>query len=236
MATSTTAAKTFYDNAYPEQRAQRHYPNEEMIRFLGSTFSHISKEKRKNIHVLDVGCGNGANLWVWAKEGFTAHGIELSDKGVELCREKMDSWNLKASVCQGDMTQMDYPDSSMDVIIDVFSACCLDEEGFGKFLAEVKRILKSGGKFFSFQPSKNSYAYIDYAPAKKIDSSTLKNMLRDTSPFPGLEHPIRFHYPQEYVQWLEKYDLKTTRIEKVSRTYRRMVEYLEFLSVVAEKS
>ena len=52
------------------------YPGEELIRFIARNF--YAAPNRKDIRILEVGCGTGANLWFLAKEGFNAFGIDGS--------------------------------------------------------------------------------------------------------------------------------------------------------------
>ena len=65
----------WYEESYKSRgfKAQRRYPNEELLRFLGVNFSNNDVESRKKIKVLEVGCGSCANLWMVAKEGFDAY-------------------------------------------------------------------------------------------------------------------------------------------------------------------
>ena len=73
--------KIFYDKIYLSEgfKAQRLYPNEELLRFLGvNFFSKSEKKDRKKIKVLEIGCGCCANLWMISKEGFDAYGIDIS--------------------------------------------------------------------------------------------------------------------------------------------------------------
>ncbi len=152
-----------------------------------------------------------------------------------MAREKLAAWGTSGDIRQGDVTNLPYENGSMDVVIDVFSCCCLTEADFARCLKEISRVLVQGGKFFSFVPSKNSYTFVDYKPARKLDASTLENVQREGSPYIGLGHPFRFHYPSEYEDMLEQAGFDVTHIEKISRTYNRMTEYFEFLSTVARK-
>src|SRR4051812_28520612 len=89
--------RTEYDRAYKAEgfAAQRLYPNEELLRFLGRNFfSKVPREARSSVPVLEVGCGSGANLWMIAREGFDAHGLELSGEALELCRTMLARWNV----------------------------------------------------------------------------------------------------------------------------------------------
>lgn len=230
-------AKDFHNGTYRNLgfAAQRLYPNEELLRFLGSYYFSMPVEERKTLRILEVGCGSGANLWMIAREGFEAHGIDLSNEGLDLCRLMLDRWQVSAHLKQGDMTATGYPDAYFDAVVDVFSANCFDEKNFSTFLDEVARILKPGGRFFSYTPSKNNDSFRDPGPSRWIDPSTLDGIRRESSPFYGQYYPFRFTDPQEFETLLTERGFATLRNERIGRTYRSGEEYFEFTSIHAQR-
>jgi SAM-dependent methyltransferase len=212
------------------------YPNEELLRFFGTYYFDMAPEQRRRVRVLEVGCGSGANLWMIAREGFEAHGIDLSSEGLLLCEQMLRKWNVAASLKQGDMTVLDYEDDFFDVVVDVFSSYCMPEDPFNRFLDEVSRVLKSGGRFFSYHPSKNSDAFREPGPAPMLDVSTLDGIRRPTSPFYPQDYPFRFIGPDEFATMLKRRGFKISRNERIGRTYSNMSEYFEFVSIYAEKA
>jgi SAM-dependent methyltransferase len=229
---------SFYDQAYRSCgfAAQRMYPNEELLRFFGSYYFALAPDARRHTRVLEVGCGSGANLWMIAREGFEAHGIDLSQEGLALCEQMLRKWGAAAEIKQGDMTALDYENGFFDVVVDVFSSYCMPAKEFGRFLDEVSRVLKSGGRFFSYHPSKNSDAFREPGPARLIDASTIDGIRRPTSPFYPQDYPFRFIQPDEFATLLDRRALKVLRNERVGRTYHDGSEYFEFVSIHAEKA
>jgi len=80
MSGDNLPCKNWYDDSYRSGgfSSQRRYPNEELLRFFGRHYFLLPPEQRRKIRILEVGCGSGANLWMIAREGFEAHGIDLS--------------------------------------------------------------------------------------------------------------------------------------------------------------
>jgi SAM-dependent methyltransferase len=230
-------ARRFYDESYRSAGfgAQRRYPNEELLRFLAREFGMVPAASRREISILEVGCGSGANLWMIGREGFSAHGLDLSAEGLALCREMLSGWGVTASLRQGDMTTLPYETGSMHAVVDVFSAYCLDEAGFGRFLEEVARVLAPGGRFFTFTPHKASDAFVNHAPARLIDPSTLDGIHRETSPFAGNRYPFRFCTNEELATALAARGLVVTASEQVRRSYRQGAEWFAFAVVSARK-
>ena len=61
----------WYERSYEElgANAQRRYPNEEFLRFVGRSIGSMSREEKETLTALEVGCGSGGNLWVFAEQG-----------------------------------------------------------------------------------------------------------------------------------------------------------------------
>jgi len=231
------AVTDFNDQAYEAKgfAAQRRYPNEEFLRFLGSHYFSVRHEIRKSKKVLEAGCGSGANLWMVAREGFDAHGIDISKNGLSLCHQMLESWGVTAALKHGDMTCLDYPDGYFDVVADVFSSYSLVEKDFGSFLREAMRVMKPGGRFFLYTPSQKSDAFSNYKPSTKLDECTLSGIERVTSAFYPQRYPFRFVDEQELLRQLTIVGFEVTSHERIGRTYRGGEEYFEFLSVHAIK-
>jgi SAM-dependent methyltransferase len=230
--------QSWYDNSYRDGgfTAQRLYPNEELLRFFGRHYFSLHPEQRRSVRVLEAGCGSGANLWMIAREGFDAHGIELSAAGIQLCERMLSHWEAAATVKAGDMTAVPYPDRTFDAVVDVFSSYCLDERGFALFLDEVKRLLRPRGRFFSYTPSKASDAFRRPDPSRFIDASTLDGIRREGAAYSGNLYPFRFIAPDEYAAALESRGLQVVYKETTGRSYHGGDEYFEFVVIVGENS
>ena len=230
----TEKTQKWYENAYSSEgfKAQRLYPNEELLRFLGRHyFSCTERDARKSIRVLELGCGSGANLWMIAKEGFDAYGIDLSASAIELAGQMMSHWQTQATLVEGSIEALPFDDGYFDVIVDVFSANCLPEQDFANCLAEVNRCLKPGGRFFSYCPSIQSDAFKHHAPAVLIDDWTLNGIFREKSPFVGQDYPFRFTSGEHYQHQLSQAGLTTDYLETVGRSYNNQSEYFEFVVI-----
>lgn len=245
MGPSSTLGFSVYEASSPSRRwfndayhlkgfaAQCRYPNEELIRFFARNYFPLEPERRRAIRVLEAGCGAGANLWMVAREGFETHGIDQSLEAVRLALKMTEAYQASATVTVADMTAIPYPKQHFDVIFDVFSSYCLDESGFSRFLGEVKRLLRRGGRFFSYTPSKESDAFKDPGPSKLLDASTLDGIRRKDSHHVGNIYPFRFIAPKEYVAALKARGLQTDYCETLGLTYGGGKEYFEFVVVSA---
>jgi SAM-dependent methyltransferase len=225
----------WYERSYAAEgiRAQRRYPNEELIRFLARNFFKLPREERARISILDAGCGSCSNLWVIAREGFDAHGVDLSPEALRLGQQVLAEWGVEAELKPGNFLSLPYENVRFNAVVDVVSSCVLNLAEFDRYVAEVARVLKPGGRFFLFTPSAGSDAFKDHAPAIKVDEFTLNGIYRKDSPYYGAFHPVRFSEPASLQRTVKGFGLKPTNVETTMRTYNGMTERFEFLSLEA---
>ena len=229
--------RDFYDHMYKESGldAQRRYPNEELCRFIEGCFSHYSHEQRKNIKILETGCGSGAHLWMLAKEGFDTYGIDLSQEALLLCQTMLDRYGVCAHLSCQNMADMSFFEAEFDVVLDVFSSYCLTKTQGEKYLKKVKEILRPGGFFFSYFPSKKSDAYQDRGQVHMIDADTLDSVSGRSAPFSPQLYPCRFLYPREYERALIGLGFDLYYSETVGKTYHQGKVFFEFIVIVGKK-
>ena len=213
---------------------QRLYPNEEFCRFLGRNYFNIKKSKRKKLKMLEVGVGNGANLSVVSSQGFRAYGIDLSSKSIEICKKVFKDKKLNGNFKIGDMTALPFKTKTFDCVIDVFSSSLLSKKDGEIFLQEVSRILKPGGKFFSYFPSKKSKMF--KSKKKKLyDSDTIIKLNEKKAIYTINNSPMRFLEKKQYIKMLKKNKLKSYYSEELMKTYFNGKDYFYFLIMEAIK-
>lgn len=120
------------------------YPCEELIRFMISTYKN-----KKNIKVLELGCGSGANLFFLSKEGFKTYGIDGSKTAIFNAKKFLKRENCFAHLTIGDIINLPYQNAFFDCVIDVECLYSNSLSDTKKINTEVIRVLKKGGYFFS---------------------------------------------------------------------------------------
>ncbi len=214
-------------------RSQRRYPNEQAVQFLASHYSSFPRAKRKNTKVLELGCGSGANLWMVAREGFDAHGIDIARTGIQLCRKMLKSHGVSAKLAVGNMRALPYQDEQFDAIIDVLSIEHTTLEGHKQVFAEVFRCLKPGGRFFSWHLGSKSISFTN-GGGEKLDRYTISNTPNPSVPYSN--NGITCFITAPLVKkMLMQAGLIDVAIERVTRTYKEMTQQMEYFAISARK-
>lgn len=104
------------------------------------------KSNDKQISILDVGCGSGANL-LWLKDYGDVEGVDISELAIN-CAKKRGLESLKVASAE----DLPYKDNCFDFVFSVhvfYSIPASDSKAWG----EVYRVLKPGGSFVSLLPA-----------------------------------------------------------------------------------
>jgi len=133
------------------------YPNEEFVRFIGKNYFFHNFDARKNIRILEIGCGQGANLWFIAKEGFDVYGIDISQLAIQKTSRYLANLNLNANLKVVDMKNTNYPDAFFDVIFDCAAIQHSSFTDHKVIYDEIFRLLKPNGRFWTFHVTKGCY-------------------------------------------------------------------------------
>lgn len=123
------------------------YPSEEVVRFVARSF--FAAPDRKSVRILEIGCGPGANLWLLAREGFCAYGLDGSAVAVAQARERLAEEGLHANIETGDAMHLPWPRGYFDAVLDVECVYANSLADSRRIIEECHRVLKEGGVFFS---------------------------------------------------------------------------------------
>jgi ubiquinone/menaquinone biosynthesis C-methylase UbiE len=107
--------------------------------------------------VLEIGCGMGADLLSFAKNGAKVTGLDLTPKHIELAQKLFKINGLPAEFILGDAESLDMPSESVDI---VYSMGVLHHTPhIDQAIAEIHRVLKPGGLAVVGLYHKNSWHY-----------------------------------------------------------------------------
>jgi SAM-dependent methyltransferase len=133
------------------------YPQEDFIRFVALNF--FSAPDRKQVKILDAGCGTGAGVWFLAREGFDAYGVDGSAAGIQRCEKRLKEESLNSRLLVGDCTVLSdyYPAQHFDAVALVGVIAHNKRKSADMILNQAFAVLKPGGKIFATAIAKGSH-------------------------------------------------------------------------------
>ena len=125
---------------------------------------------------------------------------------------------LNADFKVANMISLPFKSYSFNALIDVFSSCLLTKKDGNIFLKEASRVLKLGGRFFSYFPSKKSNMF---KSNKKVmhDADTIIKLNQRKTVYEINDYPLRFLTKQQYINLCKKNNLKVYYAEELKKTY-----------------
>jgi len=165
-------------------RSWGRYPPEELVRFTARTFPEIAR--RRQLRVLEVGCGPGANLWYLAREGFSVSGIDGSESAIGTAHERLIAEGLqntdhRADLRVGNFVALPWADAEFDFVADIEAIYANPLPVIRSVISEIWRVLKPGGWFFGkmFGPRTTGIT-----SGRQLEAGTTENP--DEGPLHGL--------------------------------------------------
>lgn len=96
--------------------------------------------------VLEIGCGTGEALVELAGLSPEVTGVDLSPRMLERARRRLDAAGRSARLIEGDAHALPVADASQDAVFMSFVLDLVDTPELPGFLAEVRRVLRPGGR------------------------------------------------------------------------------------------
>ena len=153
MTEQSTDVNNKWDKVYSEQFMTMWYPNEDIIRFcarlIRKRLTHDQFDVKKEVDsVLDLGCGNGRHAVYFAREGFRAAGIDVSEHAIAWASDWAQREHLDIDFRVGDIANLPYPDQSFDVVVSHGVLDHVPVEIAQRAVNEVHRVLRPTGLFY----------------------------------------------------------------------------------------
>ena len=111
----------------------------------------------EGLQVLDVGCGQGIDVYRYALAGAEATGIDLTPRHVDLARQHLEAMGLQAEILQGDAERLPFADDSFDRVSS--NGVLHHTPDMPAALSEIRRVLTPGGEARIIVYNRNSFHY-----------------------------------------------------------------------------
>ncbi len=110
----------------------------------------------RGAHIADLGCGSGVFTEILRQRGYECTGVDLSPTLIRIAREKFPGIEF----IEGDIEHLPFADGSFDGVLLAGVVHHFSESSL--CVAEIKRILRPGGKFVAFDPNRMNPAMYLY--------------------------------------------------------------------------
>jgi ubiquinone/menaquinone biosynthesis C-methylase UbiE len=117
----------------------------------------LGYEGTSGLRVLDVGCGQGIDVYRYALAGAQATGVDLTPRHVELARQHLEVMGVEAEVVQGDAESLPFADASFDRVSS--NGVLHHTPDMPAALREILRVLVPGGEARVIVYNRNSFHY-----------------------------------------------------------------------------
>ncbi|HUP33391.1 MAG TPA: methyltransferase domain-containing protein [Gaiellaceae bacterium] len=117
----------------------------------------LGYDETSGLRVLDVGCGQGIDVYRYALAGADATGVDLTPRHVKLARLHLEEMGLEAEIVQGDAEQLPFADASFDRVSS--NGVLHHTPDMPAALREIRRVLVPGGEARVIVYNRNSFHY-----------------------------------------------------------------------------
>ena len=147
MSSTVPSSVDWEADVYARGKQLNRWPYSEVV---SAVLRASAGRDRREVAVLEIGCGAGNNVWFLAAEGLRAHGIDMSPTAIAHARKRLLAEGLEADLRVGDIAALPWPDACFDIVIDRGALTQNTHERIDSILGEVSRVLKPGGIMFCF--------------------------------------------------------------------------------------
>jgi ubiquinone/menaquinone biosynthesis C-methylase UbiE len=146
--TSPDAAHATWAAHYATADGFRYMPSEELVRFCGRRRGALGR-------TLEVGCGNGANLWYLARETHTVVGVDFCTIALQAAQGLCDAegeqraW-APTQLVSATASALPFADNSFDTLVDCMVSQHVSWWDHETLYREYARVLAPGGTAFVY--------------------------------------------------------------------------------------
>jgi SAM-dependent methyltransferase len=124
-------------------RSWGRWPAEEVVRA-------VARWGRPGLHVLEVGCAAGAQLWYLDHEGHRPVGLDTSPAALDQARVRLTEEGAEVPLVRGDACELPFATASFDLVLDVETFAHVGSDVAQRTAwSEAARVLRPEGRLVS---------------------------------------------------------------------------------------
>jgi SAM-dependent methyltransferase len=135
-------------DTYAKGKQLNKWPFSEVISDANRFLTKWSKPRAPK--VLEIGCGAGNNLWLFADLGFEVTGVDISKTAITAAREKLEKLNLRANLICQDISQNFNLSETFDLIIDRGTLCQIKFSDLISLIPKLFETMESSAYLYSY--------------------------------------------------------------------------------------
>lgn len=202
-------------------------PYNEVASFI---YRYKGDKKNNETNILELGSGDGNNLWYFKKEGFNIDGIEIDEKRIQNAHERLKQEKLSVNIVKGSFVNIPFPDQNFDLVFDRAAVTTVNLEDAKKVISETHRILKKGGYFYF-----NPYSELDnsYFQGQLLEDGRIGQFTNQFSNYQG----IQFYSMKEILNLFSKdlWELKELNLNTKRELISSRNLFLNTFEVIVRK-
>jgi SAM-dependent methyltransferase len=172
-----------WDELHRKPRFRPIYPTDHVVRFLMTNRELL--EKHHPARFLDIGLGAGRHTKLAAELGFRAFGIDISFVGLQHARERLLAAGLRAGLSQASMLALPFMDCSFAAVLSYGVFYYGTAREMKQAIAEVHRILVSGGRAFVVLRTTDDYRF---GKGVQLERNTFQLTITETNEHHSTQH------------------------------------------------
>lgn len=137
---SATSADPVWENDVYGKGTFVRCPYDQVATFV---FRNLPRKPRRDIRILEVGCGPGSNLWFLNQEGFACSGFDASPTAIEYAKVRCGN-GVELKVAEFPNVPFEGP---FDLVIERAAICYVAFDVAKQTVANVRDVLVQGGRF-----------------------------------------------------------------------------------------
>jgi ubiquinone/menaquinone biosynthesis C-methylase UbiE len=226
---------------YSQKKHINRYPYGELISvfFNSLKFLNTKIQDKKDISILELGCGAGNNLWFLSELGMSVFGIDASKSACQIANRLCDERNVQVNIINAHFDSLPFEDNKFDIIIDRESTYCGTQENIKLWWKEANRVLKKGGLVISFKFSDDNPDLIkiknNLLNATLIEENTYTDIREGTFSDTGIVHFTTYNEIFDIFSFLDIKYINKHSGHTVFDTCNNQYNYAEWVIVGVKK-
>lgn len=226
---------------YGQSKQLNKYPYGEFVSVFFNSLQYLDKEleTRKDVKILELGCGAGNNVKFMAEQQFDVYGIDGSASACKATEGFLKEHGLSATIVNSLFKSLPFEDEYFDMVIDREAMYCGTISDIIQSWKEAARTLKKGGMVISFTYTDANLICQEARDGKfavEVEENTFTDFtdgfLKDT----GIAHFTSYDELSEIFDFLDiKYINRHTNNTVYSETKKDAVSYEEWIVVGIKK-